>query len=772
MPGPSASAPFGFNLIGFASANLGLGAALRNTAAVLQANGMPFCVLDVDLGDGRSGLDSSLRERFHPSGREAPYAVNLFHINPPELAGLLKNLGSRIPVEGRMNVCVPFWELPQLPPSWTKLLSGMDMVLAPSRFIQAALGMSLRSTPVRYYPQAIGKVPEALPDRARWGFAPGATVFLSSFDLSSDLQRKNPVAALLAFQKAFAGSPEALLVLKLNNAALNPSAAEATRRLKDAAQALGNARVLDRNLAVGELMSLYASADVFVSLHRAEGLGLSLMESMWLGKPVLCTDWSGNMDFCDDLNACLVGHGLAPVGKESAYFGLLEGIGQSWADPDVDEAADWMRKLARDPGLRREIGERAARSIRVFVGEAGRGEVFRQIEAYFRFRRRPAAPPAVLIQNRADMEKLPGGDTVVTRGMLAGLGKAGAVAVSLETSPDLGNWDIVQLVNISRTLETRLQMRHAKRAGKPIALLSLYEDFERYLVPAVKLALLYEGLAAEGRFADPESLAHYSARAALNMDPLEDEAAKNLGIGDKAAQQEILAGADLVLTSGRSERELLRSRFRFDAPVHDIPFGVDPELRHADGRLFAEKYGLRDFALCVGRLEARKNPWTLLEIFRQWPDKQLVMIGYFSSTRAEKAIKAIAPPNVRFLQKLPRAEIVSAYAAARVHVLPSWYELPGLVSLEAAAAGSRVVTTSWGTARDCLGPRVGYCAPDDPGSIRRAILEAWDSAPDPGLREYVLETYDWDKTAARLREVYRLMLAERGNREVRGAAFG
>jgi glycosyltransferase involved in cell wall biosynthesis len=87
-------------------------------------------------------------------------------------------------------------------------------------------------------------------------------------------------------------------------------------------------------------------------------------------------------------------------------------------------------------------------------------------------------------------------------------------------------------------------------------------------------------------------------------------------------------------------------------------------------------------------------------------------------------------------------------------VLPSWYELPGLVSLEAAAAGCRIVSTSWGSARDYFRDRVRYCSPDDPAGIRDAILQAFDSETGD-LRSYVADSFGWDKTARKLRDIYR-----------------
>jgi glycosyltransferase involved in cell wall biosynthesis len=106
-------------------------------------------------------------------------------------------------------------------------------------------------------------------------------------------------------------------------------------------------------------------------------------------------------------------------------------------------------------------------------------------------------------------------------------------------------------------------------------------------------------------------------------------------------------------------------------------------------------------------------------------------------------------------------ELASAYAAARIHVLPSWYELPGLVSLEAAAAGTRVATTDWGTAPDYFGDKAWYLPPDDPVRMREVLLAAMDSAPKPGLREHVLENFSWDRTARAAMDAYRRALAGR-----------
>ena len=79
-----------------------------------------------------------------------------------------------------------------------------------------------------------------------------------------------------------------------------------------------------------------------------------------------------------------------------------------------------------------------------------------------------------------------------------------------------------------------------------------------------------------------------------------------------------------------------------------------------------------------------------------------------------------------FARWLPRVDhddplLESAYAAARVLALPSWFETPGLVALEAALAGTAVVITPHGCTREYFGDRVGYARPDRPSEIARSI---------------------------------------------------
>jgi len=58
--------------------------------------------------------------------------------------------------------------------------------------------------------------------------------------------------------------------------------------------------------------------------------------------------------------ACLVGYRLIPV-RDGEYPFWND---QMWADPNVDEAGEWMVRLVDQPGWGRRLGEGASRHIR------------------------------------------------------------------------------------------------------------------------------------------------------------------------------------------------------------------------------------------------------------------------------------------------------------------------------------------------------------------------------------------------------------------------
>jgi len=325
------------------------------------------------------GADDSLASAIARTERLGPFSANIFHVNPDQIAYLFRPGRYDVPIDGVLQTCVPFWELPRLPAAWIEPLSAMDAILAPTLFVRDSVLRDLPHARVLHYPQAV-RVPEGIvADRARFGIDRDATAFCMSFDMRSDLERKNPGGVIEAFQRAFEGREDVRLVIKANNVTTAAGLPAHLDRLK-AMSTDPRVTVLDRPMTYREILTLYASCDVLVSLHRAEGLGLSLLEAMALGRPVIATGWSGNMDFMTPDNSCLVPFRMVPVraSTQPAYAKGFSGE-QEWADPDLDEAASWMVRLADDPSLREALGERARADATQVLAEHDRAEVFEEL---------------------------------------------------------------------------------------------------------------------------------------------------------------------------------------------------------------------------------------------------------------------------------------------------------------------------------------------------------------------------------------------------------
>jgi len=223
-------------------------------------------------------------------------------------------------------------------------------------------------------------------------------------------------------------------------------------------------------------------------------------------------------------------------------------------------------------------------------------------------------------------------------------------------------------------------------------------------------------------------------------------------------RRDLLGQADAILPNSVAEGEQLVRWFGADpSRIRPVPNGVEERFARADASAFRAAYGSGDFVLYVGRIEPRKNVLGLIQGIRS-ACLPLVVLG-----DALPGYEAYAEDCRRagegFTRWLPRVDhdepmLESAYAAARVLALPSWFETPGLVALEAALAGTAVVITPHGCTREYFGDRVGYARPDHPWEIARAVADAWANGPDPGLSAHVGRHYPWSEVARRTAEVY------------------
>ena len=342
----------GINLIGHMSTNLGLGVAARNTAQLLSESPVAFCAVDVQTAAFPANRAREWESSYWDGRGAAPYSVNLFHINPPEIRAELRLRPPWIETQGRLNASVPFWELSRLPDDWIEYIEAMDIVLAPTRFVGEVVKQSVANATIMHFPQTVYLPLGVKANRVRWGLSEDSVVFVSSFDINSDPARKNPWGTIEAFVGAGKDLPaNARLIVKVNNPSTRMGRTHA-EQLKRAAAVDGRISLMEESLSYADVLSLYASADVFVSLHRSEGLGLGLLESMMLGTPVIATGYSGNMDFTTQENSRLVDYEMVSASTDdprSSYTARRMGADQMWAEPRVEQASQFVVELAEKP---------------------------------------------------------------------------------------------------------------------------------------------------------------------------------------------------------------------------------------------------------------------------------------------------------------------------------------------------------------------------------------------------------------------------------------
>src|SRR5207237_151751 len=117
------------------------------------------------------------------------------------------------------------WEVEELPAAMAASERHFDEVWGISNFTAAALTRSL-TKPVRAFPLPV-VVPEVRSrTRAELGM-PEGFLFLFCFDYDSVFRRKNPLAIVAAFRRAFANRPGAVLYIKTTNAARHAAEGEA-----------------------------------------------------------------------------------------------------------------------------------------------------------------------------------------------------------------------------------------------------------------------------------------------------------------------------------------------------------------------------------------------------------------------------------------------------------------------------------------------------------------------------------------------------------------
>lgn len=179
------------------------------------------------------------------------------------------------------------------------------------------------------------------------------------------------------------------------------------------------------------------------------------------------------------------------------------------------------------------------------------------------------------------------------------------------------------------------------------------------------------------------------------------------------------------------------------------------------------RYGLpHDFLLFVSTVEPRKNLPTLLRAFHRLRTNYKIAVTLAIAGHRgwliEEVDAVIAELRlgtaVRFLGGIPNEELVYLYNAAKLFVLPSFYEGFGLPPLEAMACGTPVIVSNVSSLPEVVGDAGWLVEPED---VEGLTVAMWRALTDEKLRREMrakglkrAHTFSWERAAHETLNVY------------------
>ncbi len=175
---------------------------------------------------------------------------------------------------------------------------------------------------------------------------------------------------------------------------------------------------------------------------------------------------------------------------------------------------------------------------------------------------------------------------------------------------------------------------------------------------------------------------------------------------------------------------------------------------------------LTDFVIEAAGIEPLKNQLSILKALMNNKNIPIVFAGAIRDERYFKKIKEIAEKrgNVFFTGKIKEEQLFDLYKRAKVHVLPSFRESPGLSTLEALICGTQIVVSNekFCPIKYYKFDKYGFvCNPYDINSIKNAILEAYNNPKDIKLPEEYFDFYSYENAANMTYNVYERVLGEK-----------
>lgn len=346
--------------------------------------------------------------------------------------------------------------------------------------------------------------------------------------------------------------------------------------------------------------------------------------------------------------------------------------------------------------------------------------------------------------SRSSLFKVPGGDTtqvVKTAEELKKLGVQADVFLAADRI-DYREYDLLHFFNITRPAD---HLEHIRRSSKPYVVSTIYLDYSDF--DRQGRSFLYRNLfRALGR--DGSEYVKNLYRYFRNQDKM---VSPRYLLGHRAAMIRIMEQASLILPNSMSEYHRVVRDTGYEGKFIIVPNGIDTDIFHDCPQSVTRE----NKVICVAQIYGMKNQHSLIHACREL-DVPLEIIGKAppNHTGYYDHCRKIAGEKVAFYDFMPQRKLITHYAGARVHALPSWFETTGLTSLEAGVMGCNLVVGKGGDTKDYFKDLAWYCEASDPESIRNALEKALGQENDFRLKDLILSEYTWEKAAEKTREAY------------------
>jgi glycosyltransferase involved in cell wall biosynthesis len=356
---------------------------------------------------------------------------------------------------------------------------------------------------------------------------------------------------------------------------------------------------------------------------------------------------------------------------------------------------------------------------------------------------------------RSTLYTSPGGDTTqieMTAKHLRTLGVFVEIVLA-DKKIEYGKYDLIHFFNIIRPDDI---LCHIKK-NKPFVVSTIFVEFTEFdkVARGGISGVLFKILT-------PWQIEYLKCVARFIMKGDKIKSKYFLFHGQYKSVLHIAKNAKLLLPNSHSEYKRLEKQLQRNFPYKKVVNAIDLDVFN-DSVVENEIY--KNHVLIVGRIEGGKNQLNVIKALRG-TEYQLTMIGKPAANQMsyyrECRKAASNHTNIRFVEEhIEHEELVSIYKAAKVHVLASWFETTGLVSLEAAMMDCNIVVTRKGDTEEYFNNMVHYCQPDDLDSIKNAIVKAYHSPVNHKLKAFIKENYNWDITAKQTLEAYNSVLINR-----------